>query len=615
MRRLFVAALILLLLILSACANATPDEPAIAVMATATPLDVTATPVVAPSDTPFVFPTPEPTNTIAPLPTDTAIPASPTPQPGDTPTDEPIAVVDTTVTDDLSISAEQVSIYPVPVLYTGDRVTFQIRASIPDNINPNEVFVNILIDNQRVVSSMNIGGYTNLNGDAIGLYQWVWQPTVARDHTVRIELDPDDRLTDGDENPDNNIVEFDVAVTAKETLPDAISNARWETYETPYAKIHLITGTAAHRDRILLAEQVDSAVLEAAQAIGVPPIGDRKVEIYFIDRIIGQGGYAGSSMVISYVDRNYAGGGIYEVLVHESIHVLDDALESNDRLIFLVEGMAVWGTGGHYKREDLDSRAAGLLLDTDQYIPLDQLIDNFYPSQHEVGYLASGAFVKYLADTYGEDRLRDLYGSTQRRPGMSLSDSFSEDLVALFGKTLTQMEEDWHRHLQSVPRTASDAIDLELTIEFYDTMRRYQQAWDPTAYYLYAWLPYPDSVREQNLTADLARNSNEPINIALEAMLESADTAIRNGDYARARVLLDSVSRVLSNGGEFIDPLAASYFELVQKSAELGFIAQDISIFNDTDGSKAIVVASDRNTAELVTLTLALAGNEWTVSQ
>ncbi len=567
--------------------------------------------VIEPTATSVVIIAPTATEAVAtlpPPPTATAIPI-------EQPTEPPAATTVTTYGDDLSISAENVFIYPVPKLYTNDRVTFQVFAHVPDNIDVNELFVDIYVGGSLVVNNVNMGGYSNLNGDPIGLYQWAWQPEVAQDYTISVVIDPDNRITTGDENPDNNATQFDVTVHDSAQLPYVEQTAVWESYETEYAKIHLVSGTAAARDRDYLLATVDAAVLAAADILQVEPITDSKVEIYFIDRVIGQGGYAGSSMVISYPDRNYAGGGLYEVLVHESIHVLDQPIESDNRVTFLVEGLAVWGTGGHYKPEDLDARMAGLLLDTDRYIPLAQLVDNFYPAQHEVGYLEGGSFVKYLVDVYGYDLVRSLFSNTRSSEGTTPSAALSQDLIYYFGKTLEQMEADWHRYLQGVPRRAEDALDLNLTIEYYEIMREYQQAYDPTAYYLYAWLPYPEALREKGETAELSRHSDNPTNIAIEAMLESADIALRTGEYNRTRVLLDSVKRVLANGGQFIDPLAQSYFQLVQKSAELGFIAQDITLYDDTEGPKALITATDPTTNQPVTLTLALEGVEWTVVQ
>lgn len=593
----------LLALLVAGCAPRTEAPPIVAVVATLTPTAPLPT-AAPPTDAP---PTEVPP-TAAPTPTD---PPSPT----DTPAllDLPDAVPTEPPTAELSLTAEDVFLYPVPQLYSGDRVTFQVYANVPPQLDPREVGVRILVDGQQYVGQ-TLGGWRNLAGEAVGLYQWAWSPDVAGSYTIDILLDPDDRIAEWDADPADNNVALSVTVLDRATLGTREAQATWETIETTYATVHLVTGTAADRDRAQLLTLVDEAVLTASNALGVAPIDGNKVEIFFIDRVIGQGGYAASSMVISYPDRNYAGGGLFEVLVHESIHVLDNSFESDDRFVFLIEGLAVWGTGGHYKAEDLQRRAAALYLDTGRYIPLAELIDNFYPAQHEVGYLQGGAFVDYLVQRFGWERVRTFYGQTYYLPGVPLSAALSVSMEQFFGVSLAQLEADWLLSLTSVPRTAADVLDLELTIEFYEVMREYQRVYDPTAYFLHAWLPYPNVLREQNLTADLTRHPNAPVNIALEAMLEAADNALRAGDYDTTRALLGSVRRTVA-AGEFIDPLAANYLRLVQHATDLGLEAQDITIIGSGNALKAEMVATDPLTNALIALTFTLEDVSWILSQ
>ncbi|MGB1252020.1 MAG: hypothetical protein ACPG8W_15490 [Candidatus Promineifilaceae bacterium] len=531
------------------------------------------------------------------------------------PTDTPIPVP-TIISDDLALSAENINLYPVDQLYTNERVTFQVRAQVPAVVDPYSVGVHIFVDGEMVVDNV-LGGNRNLNGDTIGLYQWAWNTgDLSGPHNVTIVLDPENSIVQGDENPDNNRAEFEIEVISAELAPNALENQVWETHETRYANIYVVAETSASRDIEFLKMSVDSAISQAAAVLQVPPVVDRKLNIYFIDRIIGQGGYAGSSIVISYLDRNYAGGSLYEVLVHEAIHVLDNNFESSDRFTFLTEGLAVWGTGGHYKIENLDQRAAGLLLDTERYIPLEDLINNFYPSQHEVGYLQAGAFVKYLVDIYGYDAMQRFFSTASYVDERTQAESISLAMRSHFGKTLAQLESDWHIHLQSQARTADASLDLELTIEFYDLMRDYQQIYDPTAYFLYAWLPFPDTLREEGITAEVTRHPRGDTRVALEAMLESADTALREGDFTTTRTLMDSVKRVLDNDGRFLDPISANYLQLVQKSAEFGYEAQDISItFLSGATPIANVVGLDLTTGERFNYQLTLEGSEWVVMQ
>ncbi len=559
----------------------------------------TPTPVVLPTITPT--PSTIPTPSLPPSPT-----AQPTPRPTSTSQPQPSATPLPTATPlpDLNLTAEGVTIYPVPQLYVGDQVTFQVAPFVPDIIPPGDVDVHIYVNDQLILDGhLN---RPNLGGVVTGLYEWIWQagPTAGL-YTVRVELDPDDRLRIGDEEPDNNRAVLAVAVA--ETGPDAATN--WRTIQTPHANIYVVAGTAADRDNDWLAQQVEEAVSRASAALAVSPT--QPVEVYFIQRTIGQGGYAGSAMVITYSDRNYSGGGLLEVLTHETIHLLDNVLGAADHFRFWTEGLAVWGVGGHYKVESLDQRAAALRLETGQYIPLASLIDDFYPAQHEIGYLEAGALINYLVAQYGRERFFNFFSTLRPSNGQSLSSATDQALQTHYGKTLAQVEEEWHIYLRSQPRDPDAAVDLLTTIRFYEVMRQYQQQYDPTAYFLFAWLPSPTALRDRNLTAELTRHPLTEVNIALEAMLEAADVALRQKEYDQANALLDSVQRVLHNDGLFMEPLASSYLELVRLTAELGYEAQKITV----EGTTALVVASPPDSSELRQFRLSLEGQTWKFSR
>lgn len=579
MRKLI--ALCLVLLVGVACRRVLPAPVR---LPTLTPSSVLVTPSPA---VPLPTITPAATPTLVPTATPTT-PPSPTPAP------------------DLSLTAADVVLYPTPRLYVGDQVTFQISPHIPPGVAPGDVAVRISLDGEVLVD--NRLNRPNLGGAVTGLYEWVWYIDQPGDYHVTVELDPRDEIKAGDANPANNIVQLTVSAAPVSTSVDAPPPHIWRTLTAANANIHVVTGTAADRDAEQLTALVEQAVARAAAILGVTPA--QPVEIFFIERILGQGGYAGSAMVITYADRNYAGGGLYEVLVHESIHVLDNRFEPPDAFRFITEGLAVWGAGGHYKPESLDQRAAALLMETDHYIPLATLIDDFYPAQHEVGYLEAGALVAYLVPRYGWERVRDLYSSLRQPPGVPESLVMDTAFQAQLGKTLAQIETDWHTYLRQQPRDPNAAADLLTTIRYYDVMRQYQQQYDPTAYFLDAWLPTPGVLLERELTAEVTRRPTAEVNVALETMLEAADMALRQAQIARANALLDSVERVLKNNGAFVDPLAVSYLELVRLTANLGYEAQTIDIAD----TMAIVMARSPNNPILRRFNLSLSGQTWEFS-
>ena len=161
--------------------------------------------------------------------------------------------------------------------------------------------------------------------------------------------------------------------------------------------VHVVSETAAYRDLSSLLIEVENA-FQHSSAILSEPI-NKKYDVYLVNRVIGQGGYAGNSMVVSYLDRHYASTGLQQVLIHEAVHLLDRQFAPG-RITFLAEGVAVWASGGHYKPENIEQRAAAL-LEIDRYIPLSALIDDFYPVQHEIGYLQAAGTVVLCGSTSG----------------------------------------------------------------------------------------------------------------------------------------------------------------------------------------------------------------------
>lgn len=507
----------------------------------------------------------------------TTIPTSP---PSLTPTSVPLPTVTPTVVSvaasDLALDAQNIYLYPGPRIFSGDQITFQVLPYLPDSIAPDTVSVHILVDN-NIVSNGTLND-RNLDGEAVGLFKWAWDTTnISGLHEVQIILDRDDHIQAGDDDPSNNQVTLAVAVEEAKNRPFLEVDAAWVTAESNCCFIHAVSGTAGARDLPELTVMTETAVQEAVSRLN-EPLGD-KIEFFFIDKVIGHGGYAGSSIVISYLDRDYAGTGLHEVLVHESSHVLDRQFAPN-RIVFMTEGLAVWTSGGHFKPDDLNQRAAALVA-TGHYMPLPELINDFYHAQHEASYSQAAGFVSYLIDTYGWPTFRTFYSDATADDAPTLAEVIDLNLQAYYGESLAEMEMQWLAYLETLPPDRTEVTDLLTTIRFYDVVRSYQLAYDPTAHFLTAWLPAPQDVQENGNAADLTRHPRSEINVTLEVMLRAADTAVRASDYELANILLDSVTRVLENGGSFVDPMSASYLNIVRTAQRLGFEVQQIELMGD----------------------------------
>ena len=545
---------------------------------------------------------PAPTDTVIP-PTDapTAAPTtSPTAEPAPSPTHSPSHIVAA----DLALDAADIVLYPVPVVYAGDKVTFQLLPHVPSSLRVGDVNATILVDGVQVASGPL--DRRNWNGQAEGIYEWAWNTTgLAGDHQIEVVLDPTDTIQSGDEDPTNNRVTLTTTVEVASGQAALDAAATWQTTEISCCFVHVVSDTAAARDLTTLLPLLESAVVQAANKLAIMP--SQKLHVYLIDRVVGQGGFAGTDMVVSYVDRRYAGGGFYELLVHEATHILDQQF-APQRVTFLAEGLAVWVSGGHYKAEDLNERSAALVA-TGRYVPLAQLIDDFYPVQHEIGYLEAGGFVTYLIDRGGWSRFKEFYSDISASDAPTVSAALDLNLQAYYGATLAQLESEWLASLQSRSVNPAAVEDLQTTIRYYDIARRYQELYDPTAHYLSAWLPHPTQVRELGNPADLTRRPEEEINITLEVMLVAADTAARAGDYSRANVILASIENILDNGGTIIDPMATSYLRIVRAAAEYGYELHAV----DLNGATAQATATQAPDIRLKNLVMEQRGSSWVI--
>lgn len=618
MVKYWIAALFAVLLLAAACGGS-PSEPA-AIPPTTSNQDTladsppqtsipTAEPeiVIAPSPTPPVESAPDvsfpPVATATVEQASGGQPAPPTEAPPPTQL-PPVATIAPVTGQDLSITVEDVVLHPGPSIYSGERVTFQVLPFVPEPIPVTDVGINIYVNGVELVNSFLQG--RNWNGQASGIYQWAWNTDgTPGQHEIRVVLDAADRIVTGDEDPTNNEAVFIITILDAASRPTDKAAAEWITQETDCCVIHAISNTAAARDMAQLVPIVETAVAQASSRLSEPLA--QKINFYFIDRVMGQGGFAGNDIVVSYADRGYAGGGLHELLTHEATHIIDQQFAPR-RIRFLAEGLAVWSSGGHYKQEDLNQRSAALLA-LGQYIPLQQLVDNFYPVQHEIGYLQSAGFITYLIDNFGWSTFRAFYSDVTADDGVTDSAALDANLQQYYGRTLAQIEADWIAYLEGHPPSQAAVQDLATSIRYYDLMRRYQMEYDPTAYFLTAWLPHPGEVRESGNIADLSRHPQTEINIALEVMLQSADDALRKGDYNFANVVLDSINRILDNGGVFIDPLAINYLNIVRAAAAEGYELQKV----DLQGNDARAVVSYGDSSHLTTLTLALRGQDWVI--
>jgi len=475
----------------------------------------------------------------------------------------------------------EVRLHPDGPLYAGDQVSFEVIAPPGASLPDATVKIALLSDPATKIGEAVFAPY-GIGGRLQATFFWAWDTTGLAPGTYQLDFSV---------QPDGSSWTQDVTLLPAGDpgpaqpglgVPPPELQAAWGTLDTQCCTIHYITGTAAERDLDLLAEMVDEQARSAAEKMG-GSLEDEPAQLTFFPRVLGHGGFAGQEIGISYLDRNYAGGATDIVVHHELVHILDSRRQADFRPSILVEGLAVYLSGGHFKPEPLLERAAALLpprpgcapvpatgepsaaaavelpaCGLDWYLPLVPLADDFYQSQHEIGYLQAGALVAYMVQTWGWEDFNRFYTqikppqpsgeASQGQPGTQ-SQVIDAALQEHLGITLPELEAGFLQALDQVPLTSEQVQDVRYSVAFYDTMRRYQLALDPSAHFLAAWLPDIAQMRKDGVVADFLRHPAALENIALEAMLVEADAALRSEtpDYAQAERLLWAINTALDD--------------------------------------------------------------------
>ena len=327
-------------------------------------------------------------------------------------------------------------------------------------------------------------------------------------------------------------------------VPPPQPEAHWASLTTTCCVLHYITGTAAERDITILGREADQESAAVSKQIGVKL--DKPIDVTLMSRVVGQGGFTAGSVYLSYLDGNYTGDEMPILFHHEFVHYYDAMAGGKYRPSFFEEGLAVYLSGGHFKPEPLVARAAALLT-LGWYIPLTTVANDFYIQQHDISYLEASTLVKYMVDTYGWEAFNDFYRDISA-PGKDQSDSVVIDaaLLAHFKISFANLEGAYLAYLRGQPFTEDQRADLQVTVEFFDTVRRYQAVLDPSAYFLNAWLPDGSVMRQRNIVADFLRHPAGWENRLSEALLVRAHAEWFSGDYAGAEHTLQWTNSLLN---------------------------------------------------------------------
>jgi hypothetical protein len=251
-----------------------------------------------------------------------------------------------------------VRLHPDGPLYIGDQISIEVIAPQGVDLEESEVQVSVKQDGIGELGSAPFGDF-GIGGRYQATLSWVWDTEGLTPGTYFLSFEVQPEVANWTE---------EVLLLPASGQPPPEPQAHWETVEIDCCMIHYISGTSAARDLNELLEVAQAQAEAASMRLGNG--FSNPIEITILPRVLGHGGFASNEIHVSYLDRNYANSNFSQVLEHEMVHILDSRLGGELRPSLFVEGLAVYLSGGHYKKEPLLSRAAGL-FELGWYIPLE----------------------------------------------------------------------------------------------------------------------------------------------------------------------------------------------------------------------------------------------------
>lgn len=333
-------------------------------------------------------------------------------------------------------------------------------------------------------------------------------------------------------------------------LPDpGDRQAAWAEAHSACCTLHYLTGTDAEADLDEISAAVETRTATAlSQFASAGVFDDSPIEeplgIVLIPIVVGHGGFATDEAVLTYSQRNWTGIEFEILIHHEVVHVIDRLVNtSGPRPSLLSEGLAVYLSGGHYREGDPLQRAAALLA-LDLYLPITEIVNDFYAAQHEIGYMEAAALVAYLDTVWGWETFIDFYFNLPEGPNDAAI--ISTALEARFGLSLAELEENFIAYLLTFERDPAVEADVRLTVDTYDTLRRYQTLAIPSAHFRSAWWPPVRQMREDGVVGDYAYREKSPLNVIVESYFMTVHAYVAEGEYARAEETLTHINTLLT---------------------------------------------------------------------
>ena len=476
---------------------------------------------------------------------------TPTPQQTVTPT--PIIIP--------GLAPDSISVYPTD-LFPNDYYSIDVAPQIPSEITEMMTLTVSFPDGTSLQQNIEPSG---LDGKQRARFPWVKQvPDIASPITLKFALE----IPTGLSTNTTQTVSLTtyVNVLPPDLLPPPEPDASWTLTRTAGFEVHYVTGTKAERDLEVIIAEANQAYTDITENLGDYQ-GD--IDIYILDRVIGQGGYASQEWVaVSYPDRGYSPIGLVTLLKHELTHLLDDEIGCSEAPAVVREGLAVYLAGGHYREESIIVKAS-TALSFGYMTPLTRLLNDFYIQQHEIAYLEAAAFVAYVEKQYGWNGIKALCEISSSTEGADLDklEAAAQEIAEVDASELFTQYRVW---LGQQPVQQLDQELFEHELKLMELMRQYQLTYDPAAHFLEGILFSPEQGERQDIVADFVRGRISDEAIAIELFLTAGQDAVVRQDVHFLKTILSILEKILIEGNKDLK-VFDEVIQIVNYTRNLGY--------------------------------------------
>lgn len=231
-------------------------------------------------------------------------------------------------------------------------------------------------------------------------------------------------------------------------LGPAQPDGDWQSYESVYFTLFVRRGSFCEANQVRLAEVLDDQYATTLERLGITYSGRVSAFLHASADDAAMGfEYGGLGYPATEALRATClaplGGQLFSLLSHEANHVIQQNAMGRPGTYFMSEGLASAVMSTRFHELGRESFWAWTASHASAIPPLATLIDDARWDGSDLEYRASVSFVAYLIERAGPAPIRQLF--------QVKSAHLAERLEALYGRSLEDLERDWHAFCAARP--------------------------------------------------------------------------------------------------------------------------------------------------------------------